>query len=120
MYAENLKCLPNKAAIPQKQLISMWTPFCRKILRKTQGVSAKTPEMCDEFSVLGKEEEVEARLPLFMKETLPEEGTVIVQSPEKAEAKWGKKKEDEIVPVSLAYVFGHSSVIDTKICYGSS
>ena len=125
MKAQNLKCLPNKGLFSHEHLLSFQLPYCRKVIRKAKGTQTGTAstkiEFNDQFSIISQMQETLSQqedhpVPLFMKETLPEEGTTIVLSPEKLlEEIAAVRHKIQVQPINLAYVFGHDSILDTLI-----
>ncbi len=120
----NLRYLPNQGILPQEQVKSIWMPQCRRILRKSKRVQPPEPAPRSDrlFSLMPGGTPVpkeEHDLPLFMRESWPEEGTAVVLSPERREAA-SRGQMSETPVVNLAYVFSRGSILDTKISYGSA
>jgi len=128
-YANAVYSFPSNGFFTQSQAFSHWSTDCRRVLRKTKKPFTENPKlprrahqetfslMTDLYEVAAKKDE--ETMPLFMKETLPGEGTALVLSPERVVTEIKPKPEKDKEPVNLSYVFGHNSIQNKKISYGS-
>ena len=118
---QNLQYFPSNGSLSDPHISPYWTSNCRRVLRKTKRVPAKSHKPKESLSLMTglyetAAQKEEATLPLFMKETIPGEGTALILSPEKV---LPEPKGKVCEPMNLAYVFGHHSVQNKRISYGS-